>query len=161
MNASSANTVLADCPICLDSINLTNSTITPCGHRFCFQCIFKSTNKKAASFNKCPCCRAVLDESMEEEDEDDDEEDEDDDEYDEEFEKNDLSMYDMDEILERFVKKGYTFKDALIISTGNTDNIKNYTEEYIEKISNDFNTIIDDLCDENYELFLMRNEDKK
>lgn len=57
-----------ECCICMDVINCsTNNCVTPCGHKFCFQCLAKALEQN----NTCPCCRAVLIENNEDpEDED-------------------------------------------------------------------------------------------
>jgi hypothetical protein len=161
-----------ECPICLEKINSTNNlTTTPCGHSFCFNCIFKNINsKKSASYNKCPCCREILDNTIknneDEEDldnSDDDYDEEDDDEYDDEedleYEESELYKYDIDEIITRFVKKGYSFKDAIAVYLDGC-NLKNYAEEHYEKVIGDLDEIINELQDENYELYLMRKEDR-
>lgn len=45
------------CPICMDNIiNRNNIAITPCGHKFCFNCIITSLQ----TIYTCPCCRNVL-----------------------------------------------------------------------------------------------------
>tara|TARA_E500000178_G_C16738787_1_gene624977 strand:+ start:39 stop:767 length:729 start_codon:yes stop_codon:yes gene_type:complete len=44
------------CSICLDNIKEKNKTITPCGHQFCFTCLYPAIEKQ----NKCPMCRAEL-----------------------------------------------------------------------------------------------------
>ena len=67
-----------ECAICYDEIGPSNNCVTPCGHKFCFKCIVKSTKQN----NSCPCCRGPLCEPTIEEEvvEDDDSVDE---EYDE------------------------------------------------------------------------------
>lgn len=45
------------CPICLNNIiDSTNSAITPCGHKFCFNCIIESLQ----TIYTCPICREIL-----------------------------------------------------------------------------------------------------
>lgn len=45
------------CPICLNSFNETsNFAITPCNHKFCFNCILDSVQ----TLYTCPLCRNVL-----------------------------------------------------------------------------------------------------
>jgi hypothetical protein len=60
-----------ECAICFDEIGPSNNCVTPCGHKFCFKCIVKSTKQN----NSCPCCRGPLCEpsTMEEEEEEEDE----------------------------------------------------------------------------------------
>ena len=44
------------CSICLDVLGDTNKATTPCGHSFCFTCLYQSIEKQ----NSCPLCRATL-----------------------------------------------------------------------------------------------------
>ena len=45
------------CPICLNTFNETsNIAITPCNHKFCFNCILDSLQ----TLYTCPSCRAIL-----------------------------------------------------------------------------------------------------
>jgi len=54
------------CPICLNEFNEThNFSITPCNHKFCFNCILQSLQ----TLYTCPLCRHVL---LEADDEDND-----------------------------------------------------------------------------------------
>ena len=66
-----------ECAICYEVIGTSNSCVTPCGHKFCFNCIVKSTKHN----NTCPCCRGPLGEPTP------DEQDTDEEEYDEEEEE--------------------------------------------------------------------------
>ena len=45
-----------NCPICFEELGEKNLCITKCGHKFCFDCMFKHLNIK----NDCPLCRAKL-----------------------------------------------------------------------------------------------------
>lgn len=48
------------CPICLDEIDLVNLTITKCGHKFCWDCLYQ-TRKAQDSLNiKCPSCNTIM-----------------------------------------------------------------------------------------------------
>ena len=38
------------CPICFEELGEKNLCITKCGHKFCFDCMFKHLNTK----NDCP-----------------------------------------------------------------------------------------------------------
>jgi len=50
------------CPICLNNIiENNNSAITPCGHKFCFNCIIESLQTTYT----CPLCRTILLEHIE------------------------------------------------------------------------------------------------
>lgn len=44
------------CNVCFEPIGKTNSTVTPCGHQFCFKCIIKAYQRNPS----CPCCREPL-----------------------------------------------------------------------------------------------------
>jgi hypothetical protein len=56
--------IVPECCICMDSINSSiNNCTTPCGHRFCFQCLAKALEQN----NTCPMCRSVLMEVPDEE----------------------------------------------------------------------------------------------
>ena len=45
------------CSICLNTNNNNNNfAITPCGHKFCFNCIIQSLQ----TMHTCPYCRTVL-----------------------------------------------------------------------------------------------------
>lgn len=63
-SASSASSSASTCPICLDEISVEkkNYAITSCGHEFCFSCLNQSLIKN----NKCPCCRAPIEEKKRE-----------------------------------------------------------------------------------------------
>lgn len=45
-----------ECAICYEVIGPSNNCVTPCGHKFCFNCIVKCTKQN----NNCPCCRGPL-----------------------------------------------------------------------------------------------------
>ena len=44
------------CNICYEELGDKNTTTTPCGHKFCFQCIIEALQYN----NNCPCCRETL-----------------------------------------------------------------------------------------------------
>ena len=44
------------CSICLDVLGEKNRSVTPCGHHFCFSCLYQAMDKQ----NNCPLCRAKL-----------------------------------------------------------------------------------------------------
>lgn len=62
------NNEAIECAICFEEIGSSNNCVTPCGHKFCFNCIVKSTKQN----NTCPCCRGPLCEPSPDEDEDED-----------------------------------------------------------------------------------------
>lgn len=51
------------CPICLDDIDESNLTITKCGHKFCWDCIYE-THQVQKQTNiakiKCPTCNTLM-----------------------------------------------------------------------------------------------------
>lgn len=48
------------CPICLEEIDPVNLTITKCGHKFCWDCLYQ-THKAQDSLNiKCPSCNTIM-----------------------------------------------------------------------------------------------------
>jgi len=54
-------TVDHTCPICLDEIDKSALTITKCGHKFCWDCLFETFNiKYSKSDFKCPTCNGLL-----------------------------------------------------------------------------------------------------
>ena len=58
-NQSRAETspiVQEKCAICLDVLGNNNKSVTPCGHHFCFTCLYQAMDKQ----NNCPLCRAKL-----------------------------------------------------------------------------------------------------
>lgn len=54
------------CPICLDDIDQNNITITKCGHKFCWDCIYQTHHVQSSSNNnnngliKCPTCNTMM-----------------------------------------------------------------------------------------------------
>ena len=51
-----------NCPICLDEIEKDKITITKCGHKFCWDCIYNTykSNTKNNINIKCPCCNNII-----------------------------------------------------------------------------------------------------
>lgn len=47
---------IVDCPICMDTLSLTNVCVTKCGHKYCSTCFVRSVMKK----NSCPLCREKI-----------------------------------------------------------------------------------------------------
>lgn len=53
------------CPICLDDIDQNNITITKCGHKFCWDCIYQTHHVQSSSNHnngliKCPTCNTMM-----------------------------------------------------------------------------------------------------
>ena len=107
-----------DCAICLEKMDETNNyAITPCRHKFCFNCILQSIQ----TINTCPYCRTILIEN-ENEDENEDENENEDELQDENEENNNNSEYDefgyLDKILfniKRILSEGFTIKELYYI----------------------------------------------
>lgn len=153
----SAFTNESECCICLEMIGEKNNCTTQCGHSFCFSCVTRSL----VNNNTCPMCRSVLVESKEEDEDDDDDDDYDIDDEDDEDE--DVVIEDDDnieEITERFLKLGYTAMDIMSLLTGRYKRSDpKYTDEYINKMVEVFEKIVDDADDEKNEMELMGRED--
>ena len=153
------------CAICLEEIQKTNNCcITPCGHHFCFQCLFQSFQTNTA----CPLCRnelsmntdsdevAVVSDSEEGEYEDDSEfEDEDEDEDEED------TRVELDKVLSGFEKKGYGVKDALaLLLCSSMTYDPRYSRHYRNQLEDDFDEIITDVANEKREMSDMEKEDR-
>jgi hypothetical protein len=161
----SANaTIVNECPICYDTVDITkNNATTPCGHTFCFSCI----SQALVHNNECPCCRGTLQEEVwedvdeeEGEDDDEDEEDEDDDEEEDE-EENQEHLQHVEVISRRFAALGYTMTDviAMFISRPSRLNLARGSEEFIDKMVQDFDTIVEDgdkVCGELATIFVTK-----
>lgn len=50
-----------ECSICYEVLGNENNCTTPCGHKFCFNCIMKSLKRNGS----CPLCRNSLTEDLE------------------------------------------------------------------------------------------------
>jgi hypothetical protein len=150
--------LIEECPICMES----NSFMirTPCGHSFCFKCITKTMNKNTS----CPLCRTVLIESSNEEDNNDEEDDyeyefEDEDDIDDE---DDDQQCDVENVIERFEKKGFGIMElmCILLERRSKTNVK-YSKEYVDKITDEFQEMVEEMDDEMYENNCMENEDIK
>ena len=49
-----------NCPICLDEIEREKLTITKCGHKFCWDCIYNTYKTNGNGNIKCPCCNNII-----------------------------------------------------------------------------------------------------
>jgi len=146
-----------ECPICMESQSFMIRT--PCSHSFCFKCITKTMNKNTS----CPLCRTVLIESSNEENDDDDEDD--DDEYDDDEdidEDDDDYLCEVENVIERFEKKGFGITDlmCIILERRSKTNTK-YNKEYVDKITDEFHEMVNEMDDEMYENICMGDEDIK
>jgi hypothetical protein len=173
MSAAVANN---ECPICYDVVDITkNNATTPCGHTFCFSCISQALIHN----NECPCCRGTLQEEVweefdEEEDEDEDNDEEDDeDSHDEEAEEdeedeekeNPEHLQHVEVISRRFAALGYTMTDviSMFMSRPSRLDLARGSEEFIDKMVQDFDTIVEDgdkVCGELAAIFVTKRGDE-
>lgn len=58
LDISKKQKIYDSCPICLEVIQDCNYVVTKCNHKFCFSCLMNSCNVN----NKCPLCRAEIEE---------------------------------------------------------------------------------------------------
>ena len=124
---------LDECPICYESMNMVNFTVSRCGHTYHSSCIFK-----ALDFNSdCPMCRVQL---IDREDEDDNTEDTEDDNT--EVSEDEVEVYEeyenpikvtSEQLAEKLTNLGYTLQDLLKLYTGKAlkSSTKIYTKEYL------------------------------
>ena len=146
-----------ECCICFDEIGCKNNCVTPCGHYFCFNCVTRALSNS----NTCPMCRTVLIEIPEEDEEEDSdyESDEEEDEDDQDEEEGDGNIED---VHARFMKLGYTSMDIMSMLTGRYKRSDpKYTSDYIDKMVKDFESIIDDVDNEEDEREMMGGEDRQ
>jgi hypothetical protein len=141
-----------ECPICFSEIGEKNVCVTSCGHSFCLQCLLKAYNEKI----ECPCCRSILNEDDKESEDGSEDEGEDEDEDDaslsEEFEAP------VEAITQAFLDKGYTLTDmiAMLLARPSKTDPK-ITMEFIKKVSDDFDEIIEKLDEEEEQRENVRN----
>ena len=153
----------SQCSICLEEIQQTNNCTTPCGHRFCFQCLFQSFRTNTA----CPLCRNELNATTEEEEEDEDEDNdsnyEEDSDIDEEAEDDDEedTRVELDKVMTAFESRGYGLKDALsLLISGSMTYDERYTRHYRNKLEDDFEEIFSEIVNEKQEMVAMGQEDR-
>jgi len=160
---SKVESINETCPICFDEIKKTNNCTTPCGHTFCFKCLTKAMNNNT----ECPMCRGSLvdDEDIESSISTDDDDDDDDDyetEDEAEEEEINMKMSNIETVVERFTNKGYTLMDALMILSEQFSNkTQDKDRKHLEKISEDFETMMSEFEDELDESYEMQKEDKE
>ena len=142
-----------ECCICYEKIGDKNSSVTPCGHKFCFNCITAALSRN----NTCPCCREVLVEKEEEEDWDDSEE-----EWVDEVEEEDDGSPTIDDYTEQFIKNGYDVKDAICLLLGKyKSSDPKYSEDYMNDLEDFFENMCYDMENECEERRLFAMEDYK
>jgi len=125
-----------ECPICYCNISDTNCCTTECGHRFCLQCILQASSRTSS----CPLCRTELISTPPEDEDEDDEEYEEDDEGEDVF---DDEEYNLDEIANEFLGKGYKISDLISMLTSiNNVRSSNYKEGYTEEMIDTFDKIL-------------------
>ena len=170
--------LIMECAICFENFEGSNICITPCGHKFCFNCMMKSLNNK----NNCPCCRAVLREdddnsSVESDMSSDMSSDISDSPSYEGYIENSLdtitnisninNCYATPKVIcDMFIEKGYNMEDLIILCTWRVDRMNSkYNQRYLKKLLYDANDIVEKLDKEQFkreeENNLMSQEDKK
>ena len=145
MNSSETNNDdTIECVICYEEIGEHNNCVTPCGHKFCFNCMVRSLNNS----DNCPMCRTALREpELESENES---------EYGETIYDSDDDDYDYDSITtvnpsiarpsvisEMMIENGYTMEDIVTLWTGRIDRLNpRYNQTFINKLQRDVGLII-------------------
>ena len=144
-----------ECAICLEEIGNTNSCVTPCGHKFCFNCMVKALKQK----DTCPMCRTAL---QEESDKESDEESDEESTYlGDEFwnmRMRDFGGINFGELQnitanssiatpnilkEKIIEKGYTMEDMFVLYTRRIDRLNpRYTQRFIKNLEFDVQSII-------------------
>lgn len=144
MNTS--NCEIAECCICLEEIGKTNNCTTACGHSFCLQCLMKSLSRNTS----CPMCRAAVIEDEDDLGSQDSDTDEDDNDEDDEDDEDDDNHATSDLIAARFQEKGYTMADliSVYICRYKRDDPEKQTDDFIKKVCNDFDEIIENTDNE-------------
>ena len=137
------NGVALECPICFDSVEMINMTVTRCGHTFHASCAFNAVERNIC----CPMCRTQL-MNFEEDDDDDDDDDEDisddeDDDDNSEEETIEETVLTVEQISAKLINMGYTIGDLLRLYIGRKFDSTNYNEEKVEKINDDLDNIMD------------------
>ncbi len=144
-----------ECVICFEEMGKINSCVTPCGHKFCFNCMVKALKQK----DTCPMCRTAL---QEESDKESDEESDEESTYlGDEFwnmRMRDFGGINFGELQnitanssiatpnilkENFIKKGYTMEDMFVLYTRRIDRLNpRYTQRFIKNLEFDVQSII-------------------
>ena len=150
-----------ECCICYEFIDKEkNNCTTECGHTFCFKCLATSLLHNNST---CPCCRTKLVDIPDDEEEDDEEDlgdDDTEDEYDEDDDEDeDDTVCDIDEIISRIDKSGFTKDDIISMLIGRYKKDEKYTNEYIYDMNNKFDLLIEDADNEAKERKLFSEED--
>lgn len=149
-----------ECCICYEIIGKKNNCVTECGHVFCFKCLATAM----AHNNSCPCCRAPLTDTPDDEDDDSDYDEEDDeesdDEDDDEVHVNKEYDGDVEDMVARMEANGVTMLDvvSLLFSKFSKKDEK-YTKEYVKTLCNTINQISEDTENESNERQEMGGED--
>jgi len=108
-----------ECVICLEEIGKANQVTTPCGHKFCFQCI--SHSMFTVTKNTCPYCRTRLVANIPEEESGGEESDDEDVESESDPEEDRDSLGTADEIAKLCEDQGYSMADIIAIVTNRYD----------------------------------------
>jgi len=137
-----------ECAICYEQIEMVNVTVTTCGHAFHSSCAFKALENNDC----CPMCRHQLLDAPAEDDESEGEYEESVDE--EEGEEGSVADSDAEEDVKvnleqlagKLTNMGYTMQDLLkffVSDVKSQANEQKYSEEFIEKMENDINGVIE------------------
>jgi hypothetical protein len=149
-----------ECCICYEIIGKKNNCVTECGHVFCFKCLATAMARN----NSCPCCRAPLTDTPDDEDDDSDYEeddaDEDSDDDDDEVYVNKEYDGDVEDMVARMESNGVTMLDvvSLLFSKFSKKDEK-YTKEYVKTLCDTINQISEDTENESKEREEMGGED--
>ena len=141
------NETFGECPICYEQLNMINITVTRCGHTMHSSCIFTALE----TTDNCPMCRTQLCREIENDD-DESEDDElnenvqqqDDDEDDDEDEDEESGPT-LEQLATKLQNMGYKPADFLmfIFSGLKSDNKERYSQEFMDKLDDDVEDIID------------------
>ena len=144
------NQTFGECPICYEQLNMINITVTRCGHTMHSSCIFTALE----TTDNCPMCRTQLCREIEDDDESEynenneniqQQDDEDDDEEDDEDEDEVESGPTVEQLAAKLQNMGYKPADFLmfIFSGLKSDNKERYSQEFMDKLDDDVEDIID------------------
>jgi hypothetical protein len=134
-----------ECPICYEQLNMINITVTRCGHTMHSSCIFSALE----TTDNCPMCRTQLCRDLEEDDDESEDnelneniqQDDDDDEDEDEVESGPT----VEQLAAKLQNMGYKPADFLmfIFSGLKSDNKERYSQEFMDKLDDDVEDIID------------------
>jgi hypothetical protein len=144
------NETFGECPICYEQLNMINITVTRCGHTMHSSCIFTALE----TTDNCPMCRTQLCREIEDDDDDESEfnenneniqQQDDEDDEDEDDEEEEASGPTVEQLATKLQNMGYKPADFLmfIFSGLKSDNKERYSQEFMDKLDDDVEDIID------------------